>query len=233
VPVVAAAVCPHPPLLVPELAGGAADELADLRAACRVAVDGLAAAEPDALTMVGSAATTGARVAGTPGGSFAGYGAPQVTVGDGPDAGLPLSLLIGSWLVERSSAAGLPRTSITVATDAPPDACRDLGRELSDDPRRIALLVMGDGSARRSEHAPMHLHPRAELFDQVVADALENADAQVLAALDPDLAADLGAAGRAPWQALAGAVPGGWHGELHYAAAPYGVGYFVASWSPG
>src|SRR3954451_16339990 len=36
---VAAAVCPHPPLLVPELAGGAASELDDVRARCAAAVD--------------------------------------------------------------------------------------------------------------------------------------------------------------------------------------------------
>jgi hypothetical protein len=232
VPVVAAAICPHPPLVVPELAAGAAGELADLRAACLAAVDTLAAAQPDALTIVGSGGTTGTRFAGTPRGSFAGYGAPQVTVGDGPDAGLPLSLSVGAWLAERSGAAGLPRMSITVATDAPPALCRELGRELASDPVRVALLVMGDGSARRSEHAPRHLHPRAEVFDQAVADALAGADTEILAALDPDLAAELGAAGRAPWQVLAAAVVGDWRGEVRYAAAPYGVGYVVAVWQP-
>ena len=35
---IAAAVCPHPPLLVPELAGQAAAELDELRAACFEAV---------------------------------------------------------------------------------------------------------------------------------------------------------------------------------------------------
>ena len=232
-PVVAAAVCPHPPLLVPELAAGAAAELDDLRAACSVVVQALAAAGPEALVLVGSGVGTGERYEGTPGGSFAGYGAPQVRVGGGPDAGLPLSLLIGAWLVERSAAARLPRTSITVAADASPAACRDLGAELGGDPRRLALLVMGDGSARRSEHAPLHLHPRAEVFDEAVAFALARADAETLAALDPGLAAELGAAGRGPWQVLAAATPGEWRGAVHYAAAPYGVGYVVASWRPG
>jgi hypothetical protein len=232
VPVVAAAVCPHPPLLVPELAAGAADEMADLRDACRTAVDALAAAGPEAVTILGSGATTGTRFAGTPGGSFTDYGAPQLTVGDGPDAGLPLSLLVGAWLVERSAIAGLPRASVTVATNADASACFQLGRELAGDPRRIALLVMGDGSARHSEHAPMHLHPRAEVFDEVVANALANADTDELSRLDPDLAAELGAAGRAPWQVLAIATDHRWRSTLHYAAAPYGVGYFVADWLP-
>ncbi|GAA3457324.1 hypothetical protein GCM10018962_91580 [Dactylosporangium matsuzakiense] len=55
---VAAAVCPHPPLLVPELAAGAAPELDDLRAACRAAVAHLANASVDSLIVLGSDTTT-------------------------------------------------------------------------------------------------------------------------------------------------------------------------------
>jgi hypothetical protein len=48
------------------------------------------------------------------------------------------------------------------------------------------------------------------------------------------LATVLQAAGRAPWQVLAGALAAAeLTGELLYDAAPYGVGYFVASCSDG
>jgi aromatic ring-opening dioxygenase LigB subunit len=153
-----------------------------------------------------------------------------VTVGGSGTPVLPLSLAVGTWLVEQSKAAGLTRTSITIATSATPSECLALGQEIAHGNERIALLVMGDGSARRSDHAPVHLHPRAEIFDSTVAAALELADTETLAALDPDLAAELHAAGRAPWQVLAGAAPG-LRGQLGYNAAPYGVGYFVASWA--
>ncbi|GAB3872605.1 hypothetical protein GCM10027610_138320 [Dactylosporangium cerinum] len=56
VPLAAAAVCPHPPMLVPEVAAGAAGELDDLRAACRAAVAHLDTA--DVLIVVGADATT-------------------------------------------------------------------------------------------------------------------------------------------------------------------------------
>ncbi|GAA0926689.1 class III extradiol dioxygenase subunit B-like domain-containing protein [Kribbella koreensis] len=235
-PVVAAAVCPHPPLLIPELASGAAFELDPLRAACFAAVDRLA--DADALVIVGTGPLTGTRYDASALGSFGPYGAPEVTVGgprsaSGSSAGtpvLPLSLAVGTWLVEQSKAADLPRTSITVAAAEAPASCLALGQELAHGNERIALLVMGDGSARRSDHAPVHLHPRAEIFDSTVAAALELADAETLAALDPDLATELHAAGRAPWQVLAGAAPG-LRGRLGYNAAPYGVGYFVASWA--
>jgi hypothetical protein len=55
---VAGAVCPHPPLLVPELAGGAAPELDALRAACDEAVRRLLAARPDLVVVVGAAEET-------------------------------------------------------------------------------------------------------------------------------------------------------------------------------
>jgi len=107
-----------------------------------------------------------------------------------------------------------------------------LGREIADGNDRVGLLVMGDGSARRSEHSPVHLHPRAEIFDTTVAKALQHKDLDVLEALDPDLAGELQAAGRAPWQVLAGALAGTpLVGDLRYEAAPYGVGYFVASFT--
>jgi hypothetical protein len=229
VPVVAAAVCPHPPILVPELAFGAATELDPLRAACLAAIDLLAPA--DALVVIGSGAVTGERYDASAGGSFGPYGAPQVRVGFGQPV-LPLSLLVGAWLLEQSKAAGLRRTSITVAAGESPARCADLGRDIAQGNDRIGLLVMGDGSARRSDHAPAHLHPRAEIFDSTVANALRDPDLDVLAALDPDLATVLQAAGRAPWQVLAGALAStSLAGELLYDAAPYGVGYFVAGFT--
>ncbi|MGH2671197.1 MAG: class III extradiol dioxygenase subunit B-like domain-containing protein [bacterium] len=227
--IVGAAVCPHPPLLVPEVASGAASELDDLRAACLGVIDRLAAAHPEWLVIVGSGPATGTTYEASAGGSFGQYGAPSVRVGAGEPV-LPLSLLMGSWLVGQSKLATLPRTSITVASTETPAACRALGEELAKGNERVVLLVMGDGSARRSEHSPVHLHPRAEIFDTTVAAALDTADTTTLEALDPDLAAELQAAGRAPWQVLAAAAPG-LTGHLAYHAAPYGVGYFVAGWA--
>ena len=227
-PVVSAAVCPHPPLLVPEVASGAAPELDDLREACLTAVDTLATATQVVVVGAGAVAQTYEAAAG---GSFGAYGAPDVRVGSGPSV-LPLSLATGAWLLDQTKAAALPRIYHAVPTDASPADCVRRGREIAQGNDRIGLLVMGDGSARRSEHSPVHLHPRAEIFDATVANALQHRDLDVLAALDPDLATELQAAGRAPWQVLAGALAGTTlTGDLTYHAAPYGVGYFVASFT--
>jgi hypothetical protein len=101
---------------------------------------------------------------------------------------------------------------------------------------------MGDGSARRSERAPGHLDERAAPFDAGVERAVRDADLAALAALDPDLAAELLATGRPGWQVLAGALGGDPLGtgagaarpvaEVLYADAPLGVGYLVAVIGP-
>lgn len=233
-PVVAAAVCPHPPLLVPELAGGAAPETDDLRAACAAAVRHLTDAGPDAVLIVG-AGPDEKRYDASATGSFAGYGAPDVVVGLGSPNGspltdLPLSVLVGAWILRDLD---LRKSALTVAADASPARCQDVGAEIAEVPERLALLVMGDGSARHSEHAPVHLHPRGEAFDQVAGTALGTADRSTLAALDPAIATEVAAAGRPAWQVLAAAIGSGvWRADLLYDKAPYGVGYFVATWTP-
>ncbi len=284
---VAAAVCPHPPLLVPEVAAGAAAETADLRAACAAAVATLRAHDA-ALWVVGAAPETRPYDGVA---DFAAYGLPPRT--GAREAALPLSLAVGAWLAPGAPCHG-------VASAASPTEAAALGRRLAA-AGDVALLVMGDGSARRSVRAPGYLDPRAEAYDAAVAAALRAADPEALLALDPAVSEDLLAAGRAAWQVLAGAAGGrgaapdgggagavaagdraapadavaraggagaghgaagagggagptgagggpggapgggpggapggrarGWRGEVTYEAAPYGVGYVVATWS--
>src|SRR5512142_1710768 len=103
---IAAAVCPHPPLLVPEVTGTdgpGADELRRLRAVCRDAVAVLLGAAPELLVVVGGAGQTAEYPATTlpppggttppyppgPGGSLRDFGVPFTV---GADPVLPLSL---------------------------------------------------------------------------------------------------------------------------------------------
>jgi hypothetical protein len=238
---IAAAVCPCPPLLVPEVAAGAAGELDALRAACLDAVGVLAAARPERLIVVGPAERDGRgpHPQGTPG-SFDGFGVPlDVRLGGwgeaAPEASermLPPSLAVAAWLLERERWQAAPVEGLGVGEPLASERCREVGRELATQAERVALLVMGDGSACRSLKAPGYLDERAAAFDAEVARALGAADVGALAALDEELAAELKAAGRAPLQVLAGAGEGAaLKGELRYEAAPYGVGYFVAMWS--
>lgn len=236
-PLVAAAVCPHPPLIVPEIAGGAAAELDNLRSACAGAIARLLAAEPTTVVIVGGG--PGNRTFG-PGthDTFARFGVSlPVRLGRETAAGgarsFPLSVLVGGWLLSRAGAASVVARS--VAETASAAECAAIGKELADLPDPVGLLVMGDGSACRGEKSPGYEDPRAQPYDDAVAAALADVDVDTLLNLDPTLAAELKVAGRAPWQVLAGAARATgevWRGELVEYAVPYGVAYFVAYWEP-
>ncbi len=226
---VAAAVLPHPPLLVPGVGAGASGELDELRAACDAAVAEVLAVDPALLVVVGGAPVVGP-FPDTAWGSLDGYGV-RVPVGSGQGSPtLPLALTLGRWLLDRA-APELPALLFGVEPDAAPDRCAALGEALAGRADRVALLVMGDGSARRSRKGPGGLHPDAELLDTEAEAALRAGDPAALAALDPGRADDLLAAGRAPWQVLAGAAEGSsWRGSVTWSGAPYGVTYLVATW---
>ncbi|WP_328780046.1 class III extradiol dioxygenase subunit B-like domain-containing protein [Streptomyces canus] len=235
---VAAAVCPCPPLLVPPVAAGAAPELDGARAACTDALGVLAAARPDRLVVVGPAEQSGrgphpqgAR------GSFRGFGV-DVDVWLGPERGpaperpLPTSLAVAAWLLDRIDWSDAPIEGLGVGEPLEPERCIQTGRGIAARAERVALLVMGDASACRTLKAPGYLDERAAPFDAEVARALGAADVAALQALDAELAYELKASGRACWQVLAGAAEGAdLGGSLLYEDAPYGVGYVVATWS--
>ncbi|MFD5101890.1 class III extradiol dioxygenase subunit B-like domain-containing protein [Streptomyces albidochromogenes] len=242
---VAAAVCPCPPLLVPEVASGAAPELAAARDACADAVGVLAASRPDLLVVVGSAQQDGtATYAQGARGSFEGFGVDFATFlgtpgtprpgvpGSAAGHELPPSLAVGAWLLSRARWADARVEGLRVGERLAGEDCAREGRRLAARAERVALLVLGDGSACRTLKAPGYLDERAEGFDAAAARALGTADTAALAALDSRLAYELKAAGRAPWQVLAGAAEGaGLQGQLLYEDDPYGVGYVVAVWS--
>jgi hypothetical protein len=151
-------------------------------------------------------------------------------------AGLPLGLGIGAMLLDEAGYTG-PRLLQAVAEDAPASECLDLGAALAGTvladtgPADTALLVVGDGTARRTPKAPGHFDERAAGFDAVAERALRSGDLAALAGLDPLLAGELMATGRAAWQVLAGALPSA-RGEILYADAPFGVFYLVAALDP-
>src|SRR3954451_1593906 len=205
-------------MLVPPLASGASPELEELRARGREALTTVATAGADITYLV--SVDAGPRAL-----SFAPWGVEERVGVPEPS---PLALLVGSWLT-----AGTSRSFVAVADDLEPDECAELGAELAASAPRVALVVMGDGSARLSEKGPGYLDERAGGYDEAVAQALRSGATTALLDLDPALARELLVAGRAPWQVLAGAVAAAgaplvgnaWH-EM-----PYGVGYHVVAWS--
>lgn len=182
--------------------------------------------------------------------------APLLLLGDGPP-GLraaideALSVLTGEVVVVGASMTsgwveGDPDVSSYGVPGPPPqrplELAHSVGRHLlADRPHRLwgvpsgplpeadSLLVVADGTAKRSEKAPGHFDPRAESFDAEVERALAAGDPDALAQLDVALAVELWATGVVAWRSVA--VPGPWQGSVRYAAAPHGVGYVVATWT--
>jgi hypothetical protein len=236
---VAAAVCPHPPLLVPEVMGAAGQrshDAGDVLAACDAAVAGLAAAEPGLIVVVGGAAAS-AVYDGSAAGSLREYGV-RYAVGTGEPV-LPLSLTVGSWLLRRAGlvppdGAARPGGRLwlrAVARATPPARCLRLGAAIARQAPRVAVLAMGDGPARKAVGVPGAADPAADRYDAEVAAALAGAEPARLARLAPSLDDELMVAGRAAWQVLAGAADGEQlRGRLLCATARYEVSYLVASW---
>lgn len=128
---------------------------------------------------------------------------------------------------------------VAVPWDASLEECVEIGRA-TESPRETTLLVVADGSARRTEKAPGHLDPRAEAVDEAIVSAIrEGAEGGLkgLLDLDPELCAELLVAGRAPLQVLAAAAGAASTAEGERAAYrvvqcdvsdPFGVLYVVA-----
>jgi len=225
----AIAIIPSAPLLVPELAGAAADETVELRAATVAA----AAALPPRWIIVGVGAADGvvgpARV-----GTFAGYGAdvlvrlsPQAS---SPPVSMPLCALIGGWV--RASAQPDAVAQVRVYADRHnTPAAVEYGRQLRGEIDQLAeptgVLVVADGATTLTPAAPGGYRPDDVDVQRSLDDALACGD---LAALTR-LPAQVG--GRVAFGVLAGlAEPVPRSAKEIYRAAPYGVGYFAGVWQP-
>jgi hypothetical protein len=92
------------------------------------------------------------------------------------------------------------------------------------------LVVMSNGSARRSERAPGYLDDRAPAFDDAIERALGAGDGEALRNIDLALAEELMASGAQVLQALGAMDHAVAAARLLYADDPYGVRYWVATW---
>jgi hypothetical protein len=213
--------CPCPPVLVPQVAQGAAAGTAALLAVCDTAVRELAQ-DAGSVVVVGPGHLD--RIHPDPAsGTLAGFGVPLRAGGANPPE-LPLALTIGAWLLDR---LGVPVARRYV--EVGPSGRGPQGWSTGSG----ALLVLGDGSARLTERAPGGLDPLAPAYDDSVVGALVSGDPAVLAALDLTQGQQMMAAGVPAWRAVGEALRGAgrsWTASLLAREAPYGVSYVVARW---
>jgi len=221
----AVAFCPAPPLLLPAVEVRADAATAALREACAAAVADMLRVLPAVVVVVADGASPGERFGAGDVGDLRGFGVDVVLPFDGParpgGRRVPPAHTLGAWLLDEACFAG---TRIGVGPS-------DLGRLIPELPAPVGILAMGDGSARRSLKAPGYLDDGAGPFDAGVARALDAGDVAALAGLDVEEGRRLLAAGVPVWRALGGVLTGRTvTARLHHDAAPFGVGYLVASW---
>jgi len=213
----AIAIIPSAPVLVPDLAGAAADEVAELRAAMIAAVTTL----PPRWIAVGVGASDGVvgpEVVGT----FAGFGvdlpvrlSPQAT---GRPVELPLCALIAGWI--RAQAQAQPDAAVQVRVFADSH-----DNDQSTDP--IGVLVVADGANTLTPAAPGGHQPADVDVQRALDDALACGDLAALTRLPAQVR------GRVAFGVLAGlAEPVSRSAKELYRSEPYGVGYFAGVWQP-
>ncbi|MFN3004717.1 hypothetical protein [Mycolicibacterium wolinskyi] len=225
----AIAIVPAAPVIVPELMGGAAAEMAGLREAV-LAAAGALPAHWLAVGVGPADAVLGPERAGT----FAGYGV-DVPVALSPDSEpapteLPLCALIAGWIRGQTDARTV--ADVRVFADAcPADAAvahgRRLRAEIDESVDPVGVLVVADGANTLAPAAPGGYVPESVALQRDLDDALAGGDVAALTRVSD------GIVGRVGYQVLAGlAEPGPRAARELYRGAPYGVGYFVGVWDP-
>lgn len=93
-----------------------------------------------------------------------------------------------------------------------------------------AMLVVGNGSATRTEKAPGHLDERAAAFDDALRVALTTPDPERLASVDRVLASELWADVDSLWWLGAELLTSQHTATVDYDDDPFGVQYWVMRW---
>ena len=215
-------------MLVPELAGAAAAEVADVVAAALAAAADL----PPRWVVIGTG-DADVQLGPDAVGTFAGFGV-DVPVRLSPHAGrpddFPLCALLAAWVRGRACPEAAARVQV-YRRDQDADTAlahgRSLRAELDREPEPTGVLVVADGANTLTPSAPGGHHPEDIDAQRALDDALARGDVTALAALPAQIL------GRVAFQVLAGlADPGPRAATELYRGAPYGVGYSVGTWRP-
>ncbi len=225
-------IVPSAPVLVPELAGAAAAEVADATAAVLAA----AALLPPRWLAIGTGPADEVVRSGAIG-TFAGFGvdlrvrlSPRVGDNAEPTAEFPVCALLAAWVRGRARPEANAQVRVYRGDHDAGTALalgRQLRAELDREPDPIGVLVVADGANTLTPAAPGGHHPGNADAQLALDDALANGDVAALTRLPPQIL------GRVAFQVLAGlAEPRPQSAKELYRGAPYGVGYFAGFWQP-
>ena len=221
---------PATPLLIPQVAAGAAGDLEQVRAHAlrRVA---WAAEDTGAVIVVAAAPGMTGVVARDVPDPLDLRGLGVAGTGETTDAdALPPAISAAGWLTAQVGA----RVQGWWAVSADPDGIDLPAPLLADVAQTRGIVVVADGSCTRSAKAPGSYVEAAVDFDDRLVTALRAVDTAFLA--DPARTRDaleFGAQGLGAWALaarLVEALDGTWVGQLDIVDDPYGVLYVVGAW---
>lgn len=236
------ATVPGTPLLIPAVAAGAAEELADVRHAAlgRVAWAGGTRGRVSVLAQDPAVSVPTRHELG-PCLSLAAVGLTECLCGQPGEScervrdegavlatrELPVAVVVAAWLADR---AGVGIDGVWSVPSDPESVPLPEGAAEAD-----GLVLIADGSSARTPKAPAALVEGAVEFDDVLTESITSVNVEFF--LDERRSADarnFAVQGLGAWAAAAqvtGLMPGRWVGEIDIAVDPYGVLYVVAGWS--
>ncbi len=247
-------ICPHPPLLIPEIGGDALSRVAaTARAMEELATD---VGEPDTVVVVsphspGYADTHVVKVAPRLAGDFGSFGCPQASFAFENDLALVdllLALAGGDRevrlmpgeddLLDHGVLVPLsflrPQRIVCISIVNAYGEHRALGqlvRRCAEELRHeVLFLASGDLSHRLIPSAPAGYDPRGKTFDELLLHAFQAGDFAVLSSLDRGIISGAGECGLRSFIALGGFLGDDAVVDPHVYSyeGPFGVGYLVA-----
>ena len=208
--VLAAAIVPAAPVLLPQLTGKT-PAAGEVREAAFESIAAMLAAKPDVVVVVAEASPAGWFDPSTP------LGLGRIGGHSGNEDGLPIPLAIGAQLLRDAGWQG------SVALLGLEPGIRPQNVDLPD---RSALLLMANGSARCTEKAPGAFHPGSEDFNDSLSSALREADLESLSRIDVDAAREQWSDAAAPLALLGTAMDAPASTTLTY-TNPWGGVYYL------
>ncbi len=248
-------ICPHPPLLIPEIGGPASLARVDAtNRGMQALADDLG--EPETIVVVSPHSPSYAdahvvKVAPRLRGDFGSFGCPQAAFAfDNDPALVDLLLALAGGdkqvvlvpseddLLDHGVLVPLsflrPQRLVSISIVNSYGEHRALGqlvrRCVEEAGRDLVFLASGDLSHRLTPDAPAGYDPRGKTFDEVVVRAAETGDLAALAALDRRVVGGAGECGLRSFIALAGFLGDDARVDPHVYSyeGPFGVGYLVA-----
>jgi AmmeMemoRadiSam system protein A len=109
-----------------------------------------------------------------------------------------------------------------------------VGEAAEESGKKVAVIASGDLSHRLTPDAPAGYNPRGQEFDREIVRLVSRADVPGILGLEADLAEKAGECGLRPITMLLGALDGRKvEAQVLSYEGPFGVGYMVASLTPG